>query len=356
MHASSHPAHTQAVTRRRLLGSGLALASLMGLAACSTGSRGGSEETRPGATASSSPTDSFPVKVEHALGTTTVDAEPQRVVTVGASSNQDFVAALGVMPVGIVTVAWGGNANGSTDWFDEAVSRLGAQQPEQYDESDGTNFSAVAELRPDLIVAVNSGITQEDYDRLAKIAPVVAYPTGPWVNAWQDQQRLVAQALGRSEAGDTLVEDTEALIASRSEELGDAKGKTFIYGDVSGNLGFYGPGDGRPRFYEELGLTLPAVVTDNISEDEFWREWPQERADELDSDLFISAAEDDEAVQKFKEDPILRAIPAVAKDQAIFFTNKQDVLAGSVTSPLSVPYALDVHIPAIKGALGMQSS
>lgn len=344
------------LNRRRLLGSGLALASIVGLTACSTGSRGGAGESTPGATASSSPTDTFPVEVEHALGTTTVEKAPQRIVTVGASSNQDFVAALGVVPVAISKVSWGGNANNSTDWFDAAVSKLGAQAPEQYDESDGTNFSAVAEHTPDLIVAVNSGITQEDYDRLAKIAPVIAYPTGPWVNAWQDQQRLVAKALGRSEAGEQLVKDSEKLIEDRRGELGEAQGKTFIYGDVSQKLGFYGPGDGRPRFYKELGLTLPAVVTDNISEDQFWREWPEERADELASDIFISAAEDDKAVEKFKNDPILRAIPAVAKDHAVFFTNKQDVLAGSVTSPLNLPRALDVHIPALRDALGSQSS
>ena len=344
------------MTRRRLLGTGVALASLVGLAACSTGSREGDVPSRPGATASSAPTDSFPVEVDHALGTTRIDSDPRRVVTVGASNNQDFVAALGVVPVGIAEVVWGGNANGSTDWFDAAVAELGAEQPQHYDESDGTNFSAVAELRPDLIIAVNSGITQEDYDRLAKIAPVLGYPTGPWVNAWQDQQRLVARALGRSGAGDTLVKDTEDLVSRRAEELGGAKAKTFIYGDVSQKLGFYGPGDGRPRFYEELGLTLPPVVTENIAPDQFWREWPEERADELDSDLFISAAEDERAAEEFKTDPILRAIPAVAEDHAIFFTDKQDVLAGSVTSPLAMPHALDVHIPAILGALGARSS
>ena len=43
--------------RRTLLGSGLAVASLMGLAACSTGSRdGGGSDAAPGASAGSSTT------------------------------------------------------------------------------------------------------------------------------------------------------------------------------------------------------------------------------------------------------------------------------------------------------------
>lgn len=356
MHASSHPAHTPAVTRRRLLGSGLALASLMGLAACSTGSRDGEGESTGGAAAQSSATDSFPVEVKHALGTTTVDAEPQRVVTIGGSNNQDFVAALGVVPVGMATVAWGGNANGSTDWFDQAVTDLGGEQPQQFDEADGTNFTAVAELTPDLIVAVNSGITQEDYDRLTQIAPVVAYPTGPWVSAWQDQQRVVAQALGRSQAGEDLVKETEELIKQRGEDLGDAAGKTFIYGDTTQKLGFYGPGDSRPRFFEALGLELAPVVKDNVTEDEFWREWPEERADELKSDLYISVAEDEAAAEKFKNDPMLRTIPAVAAGHSIFTTNKTDVVSTLAPSPLSLPHAVDVYVPAVRDALGSQSS
>ena len=43
------------------------------------------------------PAGRFPATVEHALGTTVVEDEPQRVVTVGVTE-QDFVLALGVTP------------------------------------------------------------------------------------------------------------------------------------------------------------------------------------------------------------------------------------------------------------------
>ena len=349
---SSQPRPRQ-LDRRTLLGSGLALASLVGLTACSTGSRdGGGSGSTAGATASSTPTDTFPVTVKHALGSTTVEKAPERVVCVGASNTQDFVAALGVVPVGMTKVAWGGNDKGSTDWFDAKVSELGGQSPKTMDESDGINFTDLAQLSPDLIIAVNSGVTKEEYGRLTKIAPVVAYPTGPWVNSWQDMQRLTAKALGRTQAGEDLVAQTEKLIRDRSAELGDAQGKSFIYGDVSQSLGFYGPSDGRPRFFTELGLALAPVVTKNVSEKEFWREWPKERADELTSDLFVAAAEDDAQAEKFRTDPVLKTIPAIAAGHGLFLTTKQDVLSGYSSSPLSMPHALDTHVPAIKNALG----
>ncbi|MDO4918445.1 ABC transporter substrate-binding protein [Kocuria sp.] len=348
------PSRQRQLNRRTLLGSGLALASVVGLAACSTGSRGGDDVTAsPGATASSTPTDTFPVDVKHALGTTTVKAAPQRVVCVGASNTQDFVAALGVIPVGMTKVSWGGNDKGSTDWFDAKVSQLGGETPKTMDESDGINFTAVAEMTPDLIIAVNSGVTKEEYERLTKIAPVVAYPTGPWVNSWQDMQRVTAQALGRSKAGDDLISQTEELVTKRSGDLGDAKGKSFIYGDVTQSLGFYGPTDGRPRFFKEMGMTLASVVTDNISDKEFWREWPKERADELKSDLFVAAAADDAQAEKFRTDSVLKTIPAIADGHSMFLTSQQDVLSGYSSSPLSMPHALDAHIPAIKKALGV---
>lgn len=351
---SSDPSQTRRqLSRRSLLGSGLAVASLMGLAACSTGSRdGGGSDAAPGASASSTPTDTFPVTVKHALGSTSVEKAPGRVVCVGASNTQDFVAALGVVPVGMTKVAWGGNDKGATDWFDAKVSELGGTAPKTMDESDGVNFTEIAQLSPDLIIAVNSGVTQEEYGRLTKIAPTVAYPTGPWVNSWQDMQRLTAKALGRTQAGEDLVAQTEKLIRDRSAELGDAQGKSFIYGDVSQSLGFYGPSDGRPRFLTELGLALATVVTKNVSEKEFWREWPKERADELTSDLFVAAAEDDAQAEKFRTDPVLKTIPAIAAGHGLFLTTKQDVLSGYSSSPLSMPHALDTHVPAIKNALG----
>ena len=128
---SSDPSQTRRqLSRRSLLGSGLAVASLMGLAACSTGSRdGGGSDAAPGASTSSTPTDTFPVTVKHALGSTTVEKAPERVVCVGASNTQDFVAALGVVPVGMTKVAWGGNDKGSTDWFDAKVSELAGRRP-----------------------------------------------------------------------------------------------------------------------------------------------------------------------------------------------------------------------------------
>ena len=67
----------------------------------------GSDE-EPASSRSSSPSSAFPVKIEHALGTTTIPAEPKRVVVVGYT-DQEPLLALGVRPVGAM------------DWFGQGT-------------------------------------------------------------------------------------------------------------------------------------------------------------------------------------------------------------------------------------------
>ena len=96
-------------------------------------------------------------------------AEPQRVVTVGVTE-QDAVLALGVIPVGV------------TDWYGDqpfavwpwAQDELGDGEPAVLSSADGLQFEEIAGLAPDLIIGTNAGMTQEDYDRLTKIAPTIA--------------------------------------------------------------------------------------------------------------------------------------------------------------------------------------
>ena len=60
----------------------------------------------------------FPVKIEHALGTTTIPAEPKRVVVVGYT-DQEPLLAMGVKPVGAMD--WFGQGTfGKWPWEREA--------------------------------------------------------------------------------------------------------------------------------------------------------------------------------------------------------------------------------------------
>ena len=100
---------------------GVALAGA-GLSGCATGSTEAAET--PDA-ATSADAQAFPVTIEHAYGSTEITEEPKRVATLGWS-DQDAALALGVVPVGATKLTWGGNAQGSSDWFDAPSRRSAA--------------------------------------------------------------------------------------------------------------------------------------------------------------------------------------------------------------------------------------
>ena len=191
---------------------GVALAGA-GLSGCATGSTEAAET--PDA-ATSADAQAFPVTIEHAFGSTEITEEPKRVATLGWS-DQDAALALGVVPVGATKLTWGGNAQGSSDWFDAALEKVGGEQPVRYDDSDGAPVEEIAKLDPDVILATNSGITEQEYKKLSKIAPVVAYPEAPWVTPWQTSLETVGKALGRTS-------QAEEVAATTQQEIDAAQG------------------------------------------------------------------------------------------------------------------------------------
>lgn len=112
----------------------------------------------------------------------------------------------------------------ATKWLGElpgaiypcAQDKLGdAPLPEALEPSysaDGVQFERIAALYPDLILAVFSSIEQGDYERLVKIAPTVAQPTGlvDYGASWQLVTRIVGRAVGQAEQADKLVAGVEA--------------------------------------------------------------------------------------------------------------------------------------------------
>src|SRR5687768_3764416 len=111
------------------------------LSACSTGATGDGDSGADGA--SSADASAFPVTIKHAHGETTVATAPTRVATLGWS-DQDAVLSLGVVPVASTKITYGGNAAGSTEWFDAKLTELGGTAPVRYRDADGIPVEEVA--------------------------------------------------------------------------------------------------------------------------------------------------------------------------------------------------------------------
>src|ERR1044072_206323 len=89
--------------RLRTLALALSLGALA-LTGCATGSTDSGDSA--GASSTKAEADAFPVTIEPAFGSTTIEQEPKRVATLGWS-DQDHVAALGVVPVGATKITYG---------------------------------------------------------------------------------------------------------------------------------------------------------------------------------------------------------------------------------------------------------
>ena len=177
--------------------------------------------TAPGPSESGAPTEptvpiaeqAYPITVEHVFGATVIEAKPERIATV-AWANHEVPLALGVVPVGMSKATWGDDdADGVLPWVEDRLTELGAETPVLFDETDGIDFEAVGNTEPDVILASYSGITQEEYDTLSKIAPVIAYPEVAWGTSVQDMILLNSQAMGMAAEGEQLVADLDAQVA-----------------------------------------------------------------------------------------------------------------------------------------------
>lgn len=336
--------------------------ALTGCSSTDSGTTGGSDsQSASDAQSASDSAAAFPVTVQHAFGETTIEAAPQRVATVGWG-NHEVPLALGIAPVGMSKVTWGDDdGNGILPWVEDKLTELGAETPVLFDETDGIPYEQVAETKPDVILASYSGLTQEDYDTLSKIAPVVAYPTQPWTTSMEDMVTMNAKALGKEDDGKELLAALDKEVSSTLDSYPDLKDKKVLFTSFGGasdpsKVGFYTTEDPRMGFLANHGLAVPQVVKDNTEgADSFWVEVSAEQPELFeDVDLFVSysqggAEADAQALKDMQKDPLLSKIPAI-KTGHVAWLPEGPLGAASNESPLSIPATIDDYFSLLNDA------
>jgi iron complex transport system substrate-binding protein len=300
----------------------------------------------------------FPVTIEHAFGETTIDASPERVATV-AWANHEVPLALGIVPVGMAKATWGDDDNdGVLPWDEDRLAELGAETPVLFDETDGIDFEAVADTQPDVILASYSGLTQEEYDTLSKIAPVVAYPETAWGTSYEDMIRLSSLALGLADEGDALIDDLHAEVDAALAEHPELADATVLFSFIDPNdlsqIGFYTSHDTRPGFLESIGLPTPAIVEqETAGTDGFYVTVSAEQADQFaDVDVFVTYGDaDGELIAAMQADPLLSQIPAIAEGRIAILENSTPLAASANPSPLSIGWGIDEYFALLAAAL-----
>lgn len=333
------------VSRRSL---GLASLGIAGGALVGCGSTPSTPASPSAAGTPSTADASFPTTVIHAFGQTTINAQPTRVVSVGVTE-QDFLLALGVIPVG-VTDWYGDQPYATWPW---ARAALGSGQPTVLKNADGFQFTKIAQLKPDLLIGPNAGMERGDYDKLSKIAPTIphAKADAAWFSPWPDLLAPIAQAVGKVAEGKQLAAAVKKKFADAAAANPGFAGKKAIFlqnAVYDGNLIAYQNGLST-EFLTDLGLTVPAELDAYVKKGE-QAYIPVEKISVLNAaDVLIWATEKDADRVVLEKVPGFKSLTAVQAGRSIYTGGE---LAGAIyfASPLSLPYVVDKLVPMLAGA------
>lgn len=339
--------------RRRTFLTLLSATATTAVASCSTGPTGGSEESASSGGAAATSGD-YPVSIKDAFGTTTIKSAPSRIATFGWG-DQDVLVALGVVPIGSPKVRWANNAKGSTDEFDAKLAELDGKQPTRYSDADGAPIDEIAKLRPDLVLATNSGVTGTEHKKLAKLAPTVGYPTVAYGTSWQESLKLVGQAVGKKAEATKLTTRLEKKISDEVKKHPAIKGKSvawlFFNPTDFSKFAIYTVIDNRPRMGVELGLkNAPMVEKLSKGSKQFYVEVSAEKASTLDADIVAFHLDKPSQIERVRKHPLLGRIPAIKRGSFVATTKPEDTVFLSGPTPLNIPDGLPRFLPQLDAA------
>ncbi|MGJ0577974.1 iron-siderophore ABC transporter substrate-binding protein [Xenorhabdus bovienii] len=294
----------------------------------------------------------YPKTITTALGTAVINQPPQRIVALGTGS-EDILLDLGIIPIGIESHRWGGDAEGYLPWFRDEIQRRGEKLPviiEMYPELD---IEKIISLKPDLILATQSGITQEQYDHLSHFVPVIAYLEKPWQTTPQQQIALVAHALDKIQLGEKLSAELDTMLSQAGSTVPNVGRYRFAYikaGTTGNILSIYVKNDPRVDTMVHLGLSLlPLADTLTAPFGSFSANIGLENADLLNgADILVTWYSSEKERQDTESQPLFSSIRAVRQGGYIPLTDQSIVMSMSYGSPLSLRWGLSRFMPLLK--------
>ena len=191
----------------RFLGLGMLLT--VAIAACQR------PANSPKATSEISSTSDSCQTVVHALGETEICGQPQRTIALGPYVLEPLVA-LDVQPIGFADhMAFGpetyDNPSEQIPYIGERITN----QPANVGVAFTPSIEAIAKAQPDLIIGTEFNAQQ--YETLSKIAPTLLLE----YYDIEGSLRIIAKAVGRSDAAEQLIAETEQKVISTREAFSD---------------------------------------------------------------------------------------------------------------------------------------
>ncbi|MFD7762540.1 ABC transporter substrate-binding protein [Streptomyces microflavus] len=337
------------VRRRPLAAALLASATCLGLlTGCGFSSDTGSSEGK----AATAGDGSFPVSLTNAWGRTEVKQKPVRVATV-SDGDTAIALALGVVPVITPDVEDGDKV---AEYKQHAIEKLGEKKLTTYDDTDGTDYEAIAAEEPDVILGVNTWDMDADYAKLSPIAPVVTFGDKKESDTltWQERLRTAAEALGLTAKADAVIAADEKALEDAAAAHPEFRGKVYTYSVVHPEqITYMSHADQDPGVFEQLGL-VKHPRSKNYSADK--NGVSLENLDELESDLLLMTYPfGDEGLlsaSELESDKLFQSLDVVKKKHFAVVPS-ENTLASAIAYPdaLSAPWVVENLTPILAKAV-----
>lgn len=296
--------HCQHRPGRRVTVVALAVTVAMLVAACGTG-----DQASPGG-ADDANAEAATRTVTHALGTTEIPAEPQRIVALWGPTLSALLT-LGEEPVAAVEQGYVEGVDVPEGYdLDQLVLTGSSREPD---------LELVATVEPDLIIGIEN-FAGERYDELSQIAPTVLLE---WdgSGAWQQHLDEVADALGLDDERDDVVADYDQRVSDVRQAVGEPSDiEVSIVRFQGDGVRLEGRASSAGVVVDDVGLARPPSQD---FADEGFRAVSLERLSDADSDgdgdvLFYWAndEEGEELVERARENPLWTSLEVVRNDAA----------------------------------------
>jgi iron complex transport system substrate-binding protein len=280
-----------------------------------------------------------PIEIEHLYGSTTLDAPPERIV----SLDTQWTDVLTALDAPLVAMALDPQLQERYPWQDVVADGV-----EDIQIVDSIPYETVAAARPDLIV-VSWGATEEaDYEKLSEIAPTIPLLGDREVDPWQDIARAAGELLGRPDDAEALIDEVDQATADVAAGLPGLEGKTYALANYVPGDAIHvvaDPDDGAATFFAQLGLSIDPELLAAADGETGRMELSPERVDELDADLLVLLTNGAEP----SEIPGYDQLPAVVSG-AVAVLDVATITGLNTPTPLSIPYATEAVLPALEAA------
>ncbi|MBT2687510.1 iron-siderophore ABC transporter substrate-binding protein [Bacillus sp. ISL-47] len=236
--------------------------------------------------------------VEHAMGTTTLEKTPEKVVIL-TNEGTEALLSMGITPVGAVQ-SWTGDP-----WYEHIADDM--KDVQVVGTESEVNVEAIAALQPDLIIG-NKMRQEKIYDQLNDIAPTIFAET--LRGNWKENFELYAKAINKEEDGQKVIADYDSRIEEIKTNLGDKLSQEVsIVRFMAGDVRIYHKDSFSGVILDQIGLARPeSQNVDDFAE----KNATKERIPAMDGDVlfyFTYETGDGEASQLEKEwieDPLFK--------------------------------------------------